>query len=96
MTKLNANTKKAQAIIDDLARNRHMTSIYDAYDRPSRTKVDTFQAIRERAEATEGYNGDLHVTGRNSSAYATVYSYTTDGTTYVVKDTKDNTYVVAM
>lgn len=96
MTKLNANTKKAQAIIHDLARNTHLHSIYDAYDRPSSRKVETFTEIRERAERTQGYNHDLHVAGYNSCMYSTVYSYTVDGKTFVVKDTRDDTYLVEM
>ena len=94
MTKLNANTKKAQAIIAELTWNTDLHSIYDAYDRPSSRKVETFTEIRERATATPGYNHDLHVTGHNSCFYSTIYSYTVDGTTFIVKDTASDTYLV--
>ena len=96
MTKLNTNTKKAQAIIAELTRNTELHSIYDAYDRPSDRKVASFTEIRERAMATPGYNHDLHVTGHNSSFYSTIYSYTVDGTTFVVKDTHADTYLVEL
>ena len=96
MTEINKNTKKTQAIINELARNRHMTDIYDAYDRPSRRKVESFREIEYRCEHTEGYNGDLHITGYNTSTYSTVYSCTKGGMSFVVKDTAENTYVVAM
>ena len=96
MTTIKNGTQKANEIIRDLSYRTSWKSIYDAYERPSRIKVDTFEEIRRRAYETEGYNYDLHVCGANSSQYSTVYSYTQNGKTYVVKDTKCNTYIVEM
>lgn len=96
MTKVKANTQKGQSIIRDLQYNRNVTDIYDAYGRPSAEKVRTFRDIERRAENTEGYNGDLHITGAGSSFYSTIYSYTVDGITTIVKDTYANTYCVIL
>ena len=83
-------------MVNDLRRNTHHTSIYDAYDRPSRRKVETFGEIQRRAWDTDGYNHDLHVCGHNTSTYSTIYSYTQDGKTYIVKDTKSHTYITEL
>ena len=96
MTKVNKGTQKANDIIRDLDYRTNWTSIWSAYDRPSVTKVRTYEDIQRRAWETEGYNHDLHICGANSSFYSTVYSYTQDGKTYVVKDTHCNTYIVEL
>lgn len=93
MTKINANTKKGQSIINALDR-RGYRDIYDAYQRPSSAKVRSFEEIQKRAWETEGYNHDLKVTGANSSFYSTVYSSTVGNVTTVVYDTYADTYVV--
>ena len=93
MTKVNQNTKAAAHIIYDLFHNTGRRSIYDAYTRPSSAKVRSFEAIKARALQTEGYNKDLHISGAGSHNYSTVYSFTIDGKTYAVKDTKSNTYI---
>lgn len=92
--KLNRNTQKAQQILADLNYNTWCKSIYDAYDKPSRAKVITFNEIEKRALHTVGYNHDLHIVGHSCHQYSTIYSYTQDNILYVVKDTKFNTYVV--
>jgi len=95
MTKVNATTQKGQAILWDHQHARY-DSIYDAYDRPSRAKVESFEAIKRRAVNTPGYNHDLRVAGRGSHNYSTVYSFTQDGKTIVVKDTKCNVFYVEL
>lgn len=96
MTKVNRNTKKAQQIISELSRNNYVDDIFKAYDKPSSRKVSSFLEIWNRAHATEGYNHDLHITGWNTCTYSTIYSYTVDGKTFVIKDTHADTYVVEM
>lgn len=93
MTTIRKGTRKALDMICDLGRNREQTDIYDAYERPSRRKVETFNEIKMRAFATDGYNHDLHVCGHNTSTYSTIYSFTQDGRTFAVKDTKSYTYI---
>lgn len=93
MTKVNPNTKAAAAIIYDLYHHTDRTSIYHAYKKPSARKWSSFHAIEARACSTPGYNHDLHITGAGSHNYSTVYSFTEDGKTYAVKDTKANTYI---
>ena len=96
MTKLNRNTQKAQQIIHELNYNTACDDIYKAYDKPSSRKVSSFLEIWRRANDTEGYNHDLHVVGHSCHMYSTVYSFTVDGSTFVVKDTPCNTYIVEM
>ena len=93
MKKINATTQLGRSIIWDY-KNARYDDIFDAYDRPSSRKVYTFRAIERRAESTEGYNHDLRVAGRSSHQYSTVYSYTVNGVTTIVKDTAANTYAV--
>lgn len=96
MTKVNKGTRKAEEMRRDLGYATYNRDIYDAYDRPSRRKVETFNEIKQRALDTDGYNGDLHVCGHNTSTYSTIYSFTQDGTTYIVKDTKSYTYITEL
>ena len=93
MTKVNPNTKAAAAIIYDLHHNTGRRTIWEAYQSPSSRKVSSYLAIKARATSTPGYNDDLHITGAGSHNYSTVYSFTEDGKTYAVKDTKANTYI---
>ncbi len=92
-TKVNKGTQKAAWIIWDLEHNTDKRDIHDAYGRPSVYKVRSFEAIRDRALNTPGYNGDLHISGAGSSFYSTVYSVTADGQTWIIKDTYANTYI---
>jgi len=95
MTKVKANTQKGLGIIWDFEHARY-NDIYDAYDRPSNVKVRTFNEIKERALQTAGYNRDLRVAGRGTHTYSTVYSFTDENGTHIVKDTKSNTYIVTI
>lgn len=93
MTKVNPNTKAARYIIYDLYHHTDRRSIWEAYQAPSSKKVNSYLAIKARATSTPGYNDDLHICGAGSHNYSTVYSFTEDGKTYAVKDTKANTYI---
>lgn len=96
MTIINANTKKGQNIIRELGSAR-IRDIFQAYARPSTAKIRSFNAIKERANETEGYNGDLAITGANSNFYSTIYSVTDlDGVTTIIKDTYADTYAVVV
>ena len=95
MTKVNANTQKGRFIIWDFE-NARFKDIFDAYDRPSSTKVKTFNEIKNRALQTAGYNHDLRVAGRGTRTYSTVYSFTDENGTHIVKDTKSNTFIVTI
>lgn len=94
-TAVKKDTKKAETITYYI-NVRGYGDINNAYSRPSTTKVRTYNAIKERAQDTEGYNNDLRVIGRNSNQYSTLYTFTEEGETYVVKDTKDNTYITVL
>lgn len=96
MTEIKNTTKAGQAILSDYNRPTAARTIYEAYGRPSAAKVRAYEDIARRAADTPGYNHDLKVCGAGSHFFSTVYSYTEDGTTYVIKDTPSNTYKVAM
>lgn len=96
MKEYRANTKAAQAIIDDLNRGTNKRTIWDAYGRPSATKVAAFKAIARRAAETIGYNFDLHIVGASSCFFSTIYSYTVDGVTTIIKDTPSQIYKVVL
>ena len=86
-------TKEAEsinAIFKDLKWS-NKGSIYDAYGKPSAKKVGIWKSIEKRAKETEGYNDDLRVVSRNGYVFSTMYSFTVDGTTYIVYDTKSDT-----
>lgn len=97
MVTVKATTQKGMAIIDDINRNRHLDTIWKAYEKPSREKAESFDTIRHRAMQTYGYNNDLHIVGHSSYNYSTIYTYTDiNGDTYAVKDTACNTFIVKM
>lgn len=95
MIDVNPWTKKGREIMYDYERCDY-GSIYDAYERPSCTKVRTYREIEDRARETPGYNYDLKVVGKSCHFYSTVYSYTDGGTTFIVKDTPSYTYRMAI
>lgn len=91
-TDLNPGTKKAAYLIWDEA-HANRGDIWEAYAKPSAAKVNSYRAIEQRAIETPGYNHDLRVVGASCHSYSTVYTYTDkNGLTYIVKDTKANTY----
>ena len=94
-TKVNKDTKQGRGIVWDFENARY-SDIRTAYDRPSQEKIDTFDEIKRRAIMTPGYNHDLKVAGRGTFTYSTVYSYTIDGITTIVKDTKSNIFAVVI
>ena len=94
-TKVNPNTKAGRFILWDY-QNRNHGSIYEAYEKPSYRKIRSYEAIKARAISTHGYNRDLKVVGKNCNFYTTVYSYTIDGVTTIVKDTASNIFAVTL
>lgn len=91
-------TKEAESINAIFKDNKwsNKGSIYDAYGKPSAKKVSIWKAIEKRAKETASYNDDLRVVSRNGYLFSTMYSYTTDGTTYIVYDTKSETKVAEL
>lgn len=89
-------TKEASAIISIFTDNKwsNKGSIYEAYGKPSATKVKAWKDIEARAKATAGYDDNLRVCSRNGYCFSTIYSYTTDEATFIVYDTKRGTKVV--
>lgn len=94
MTKVNMGTKRAEAMIYEWENCYKGRSVNDAYRKCSRIKQLTFQDIELRACGTEGYNHDLKVTSANCNFYSTMYSFTNDEGTFLVKDTASNTFIL--
>lgn len=93
MTIVKAGTKKAQAMIWEWEHCYKGNDVEEAYGRCSSAKISSFKEIWFRAHQTEGYNHDLKVTAAGSQFYSTMYSYTREDGTYLVKDTYCNTYI---
>ena len=82
--------------------------IYDAYEKPSCAKVNSWLSIKLDYEANDGlhaiqvgrvfkslqYNNDIRVTGSSSHFYSTIASFndTETGETWLIKETHANTY----
>ena len=94
MTKINANTKKAEAMIWEWENCYKGRNVDEAYGSCSYAKKSSFDNILERCLNTEGYNGDLKVTSKNSSYYSTMYSISNAEGDFLVKDTYADTYIL--
>ena len=94
MTKVNPGTKKADAMLWTWKNCYKGNDVRTAYGKCSADKKDSFDAIRRRAIETDGYNHDLKVTGANCYSYSTMYSFTNESGTYLVKDTVSNIFIL--
>ena len=94
MRLIKTGTKEAQGIINLFTSKwSNKGDIFEAYGKPSATKISIWREIEKRAKATEGYNDDLRVCSRNGWVFSTLYSYTQNDITYIVCDTKSETKV---
>ena len=96
MTIVNLGTKKAEAMTWEWKNRNKGDDVRSVYGKCSSTKKETFDEIRRRACATEGYNHDLKVTRANCNFYSTMYSYTNGDGTFLVKDTYCDTFILKM
>lgn len=94
MIKVNPGTKKAEAMIWEWKNCYRGRSIRDVYGKCSAVKKASFSDIELRACSTEGYNHDLKVTSANCYSYSTMYSFTNESGTYIVKDTANNIFIL--
>ena len=94
MTSINPGTKKAEAMIWEWKNCNKGANVNAVYNKCSKIKQLTFQDIELRACGTEGYNHDLKVTSANCNFYSTMYSFTNDEGTFLVKDTASNTFIL--
>ena len=94
MTTVNPGTKKAEAMIWEWRNCYKGDDVRTAYGKCSDIKRDSFDAIRRRACETEGYNHDLKVTSANCYNYSTMYSFTNDEGTFLIKDTHGGTFIL--
>lgn len=94
MTKINKGTKKYDAIMWTFKNAFKGHTIFDAYTSPSQKKVSSFLEIENRAKNTAGYNHDLKISAAGCQNYSTIYSYTENNTTFIIYDTKSNTFVI--
>lgn len=96
MIKVNPGTKKAEAMIYEWEHCNKGANVNAAYHKCSKIKQLTFQDIELRACSTEGYNHDLKVTHASCYSYSTMYSFTNNEGTFIVKDTADNTFILKL
>ena len=94
MTKINPGTKKAEAMIYEWKNCWKGDDVRLAYGKCSFDKQVSFDSIRRRACETEGYNHDLKVTSASCYFYSTMYTFTNNEGTFLVKDVKSNTYIL--
>ena len=93
MIQVNKDTKKAQEMIWEWRNRIAGKTIEEAYTNPSADKISSFNDIWFRAKSTTGYNQDLKVTVKNCYSYSTMYTFTNNEGTFLVKDTKSYTYI---
>ena len=94
-TVVKASTKKGNNIICDYQRavKQDISHILWAYKTCSREKEESFDKIQKRAFREGALK--VFVCGHNQQSYSTIYSLTLDDDTEVlIKDTRDNTYIV--
>ena len=94
MVQVKADSKTGQALIWEFDHCNKGATLAEAYTRASDAKIASFEKILRRAWETDGFNRDLKVTSRNTSFYSTMYSFSDEDGTYLVKDTKSKTLVV--
>lgn len=92
MTEIKKGTKKAADLINEFL-NTRKKSIYEAYTKPSKRKVNAWEMIKAECAGTEGYNKDLKVTAASSHFFSTMHSFTKEGKTFIVKNTYADTYI---
>ncbi len=98
MKTINPGTKEAASIIalfKDLKWS-NKGSIYEAYGKPSATKISVWESIARRALETEGYNKDLRCTSANCYFFSTIYSYTRPDGLFIVYDTPSGAKIVKL
>lgn len=95
MTRVNAGTKMAEGMIWRWKNCFKGNTVEEAYrTRPSAAKISSFNDIWYRCKNTEGYNDDLKVVSASNFVYTTMYSFTTTEGTFLVMDTKCDTYIL--
>ena len=67
--------------------------IYDVYDRPSMLKVNAWNFYTEWFEHIGG-DGYLYIGGYNSCSYTIYGKINVNGSSYFIKITKDNRYIM--
>lgn len=94
MTNVNLGTKQASRMVWEWNNCNKGNDVRIAYGKCSSIKQSSFDNIKSRACKTEGYNNDLKVTAAGSHFYSTMYSFTNDNGTFLVKDTASNTFIL--
>ena len=69
--------------------------IYRAYERPSKAKIDSYNALRKLYYETHGIEviEGLRITGYNCNKYSTNIVIKYNGHKYLIKDTADYRYL---
>lgn len=95
MTRVNNGTKMADSMIWRWEHCNKGRTVEDAYrTRPSAAKISSYNDILSRCLETEGYNGDIKVVSASNFVYTTMYSVTNSEGTFLIMDTKADTYIL--
>lgn len=94
MREVNMMTQQGQRFLYEWQNCCKGHTIEGVYVNPSSYKRNTFNDIWFRAKNTEGYNNDLKITGSNCYIFSTMYTFTNEEGTFLVKATKSHTYIM--
>lgn len=83
-------TKKEMGMYQNWLRAT-MTTLDDAYERPSIYKQRAYEWCLEQARELGGY--DIRIPSRNTFGFTLAYLFTVNGKRWMRYETKDNTYV---
>lgn len=90
-TKVNPTTKQRRYMLYDFARAGYK-SIYDAYGKPSKRKMDAYEDCELMREWCNGYSG--RVSSRSTTAFSYMFAFDDNEGSYIVKVTKDNNFIM--
>lgn len=90
-TYVNENTKKGKQIIDRYINAKHRT-IYDAYNKPSSNKINSYNKLVDKMKDLDGFT--MKITGAGTDHYSLGYIIVIDNTFYLVYETACNSFIV--
>lgn len=91
MTTLNENTQKAQGMIHRYNVSKKST-IFDAYDRPSKEKINAYYKIKDEMNEVGGYG--LRMTGAGSYIFSCAYLLKDNNVLYLIYHTPSDSYKI--
>lgn len=92
-TPMNNTTKRAKLVLKRYNSSK-ASNIYGAYERPSSTKVSTFNKLTEKMEDLSGYA--MKITGAGTDHYSCAFKIRDEKTDkiYLIYETAYNSYIM--